>query len=444
MHEATDIREEVHLNWGRLSPLTATLKDFSPIGSTPIRKGEPVDTSAEERPQEVAVRRLGADGAELAVFEFQGKLRDLMISGLQKGYLATGNYVPDAKSVSPQGAMALAVAGSAGGATALSAAFSSTLFMATANPATLMTIGNGVGSAVMGATGIAAQAPFVAVAGSLPVVAPILAIQALNTAVMMQQFKQVDRKLDAIKGTLDRTIARIEATHVGELLAASRIVDDVYNQYSVEGSFSSDMLMRLALAERDTKSLAARFRQLITLRDMVLAADLDEVQQANYDAHSAMLSSFVELRIAYLRVCVDMQENPKSVGTSMGRLKATIDDGIDFWQQLQNRSDALKQRISELEEKLKEMKWAERSLPGGEGAASEKKLAKYAAAYSVTMASEKEIAAQFQSLIDAAHATRKALDAPATASDAASPTLVYWKDETGEHSFVTETNLIGV
>ena len=388
------------------------------------------------------MRRLGTEGSELAVFEFQGKLRDLMISSLQQGYLATGNYIADAKAVSPQGAMSLGVVSAAAGATALSAAFSSTLFMATANPATLMTLGSGVGSAVMGASGIVAQAPFIAVASSLPVVAPILAIQALNTAVMMQQFKQVDRKLDAIKGTLDRAIARIEATHAGELLAASRVIDDVYVQYAVEGSFSNDMLVRLALAERDAKALASRFRQLVLSRDMVTAADLDEVQQANYDAHSAMLSSFVELRVAYLRVCVDMQENPKSVNASMDRLKATIDDGVEYWQRLQNRSDALKDRIEQLEGKRTGLNWAERSLPGGEGVTSEKKLTKYKAAYTATLASEKEIASEFQSLVDSARATRTELDAPASNRGGSSPTLVYWKDEMGEHSFVTEKNLI--
>ncbi|MHA7987818.1 hypothetical protein ACX9R5_18650 [Rathayibacter sp. CAU 1779] len=306
-----------------------------------------------------------------------------------------------------------------------------------------MTLGSGVGSAVMGATGIVGQAAFIPVASALPFVAPILAIQALNTAVMMQQFKQVDRKLDAIKGTLDRTVARIEATHAGELLAASRIVDDVYAQYGVEGSFSNDMLVRLALAERDTRALASRFRQLVQSRDMVAAADLEEVQQANYDAHSAMLSSFIELRIAYLRVCVDMQENPKSVTASLGHLKATIDDGIEYWQRLQNRSDALKVRIHEIEEKLAEMKWAERNLPGGEAATLEKKLAKYRASYTATMESEKEITVHFQSLIESARTTRAELDAPASGNGGASPTLVYWKDELGEHSFVTQKQLIG-
>jgi len=87
----------------------------------------------EEAPQEVQVRRLGKEGAELAVFEFQGKLRELIISSLREGYLATGNYVPDARAVSPQGALSLAVAGAATGATALSAAFSTAKFSMTAN-----------------------------------------------------------------------------------------------------------------------------------------------------------------------------------------------------------------------------------------------------------------------------------------------------------------------
>lgn len=390
--------------------------------------------------QEVVVRRLGAEGSDLAVFEFQGQLRDLIVSGLRDGYLATGNYAPDAKVVSPQGAMSIAVAGAAAGATALSASFSSSLFMATANPATLMTLGSGVGSAVMGAGGIVAQAPFIAVASSLPVVAPILAIQALNTAVMMQQFKQVDQKLDLIKHTLDRALARIEVTHAGELLAASWVVDDVYRQYDLEGAFSNDMIVRLALAERDIRVLASRFRQLVEAQGTTNVEDIQAVQQSNYDAHSAMLASFLELRITHLRVCVDMQENPKSVSASMDQLKAKLEDGITFWQYLLERSRLLKDQIHDLEAKLQDMNWAKRNLPsfiGGEGTSAERELAKLKAAYTSTMESEREIMAGFHSLVESAKRTRDSLESPQQEASVA-PTLVYWKDEAGEHSFVTE------
>ena len=48
------------------------------------------------------------------------------------------------------------------GSTAASSLMAGSVFLATANPATLMTIGTGVGTAVMGPAGIVAQAPFIA------------------------------------------------------------------------------------------------------------------------------------------------------------------------------------------------------------------------------------------------------------------------------------------
>ena len=57
------------------------------------------------------------------------------------------------------------------GSTAASSLLAGNVFMATVNPQTLMTIGTGVGSAVMGPAGIVAQAPFVAASTALiPVV----------------------------------------------------------------------------------------------------------------------------------------------------------------------------------------------------------------------------------------------------------------------------------
>ena len=398
-------------------------------------------TSNGNEPEEVEVHRLGLEGSELAVFEFQGGLRDTIVSDFKKGYLTNGSYVADAKAVSPQGAQSLALAGTAGGATALSAAFSSSLYMATADPTTLMQMGGGVGSAVMGVNGISAQAPFIPIASSLPIVAPVLAMQALNSAVMMQQFKQVDQKLDSIKSTLDKVLARIEATHVGELLAASTIIDQLYRQYELEGSFSTDMMTRLALAERDVSALTIRFRHLVDAQDITTLGEPQEVQQANYDAHSAMLASFTDLRIAYLRLCVDIQENPRSVELSLEQLKSKIEHSSEFWERLFHRSKILKGEISALETKLQDMNWAERNFPtliGGKGASKEKELQQLNEAYTSTMESEREIMNDFHSLIEASQTTLEALESSA-APAGPTPTLVYWKDEAGEeHSFVTE------
>ena len=57
------------------------------------------------------------------------------------------------------------------------------------------------------------------------------------------------------------------------------------------------------------------------------------------------------------------------------------------------------------------------------------------------MESEREIMEGFSSLIESAKKTRQALENPAL-DGAAAPTLVYWRDEVGEHSFVTEKLLV--
>lgn len=392
-------------------------------------------------PEEVAVQRFDANGSEIAVFEFQGEMRDLILSSLRKDFLATGSYFADGRALSSQGVLSMAVAGAATVGTVLSASLSSTLFMATANPATLMSLGGGVGSAVMGVNGIVSQAPFIAVASSLPVVAPLMAMQALNAIVMLQQFEQVDRKLDAIKGTIDKAIARSEATHAGELLTASDIVNEVYRQYEETGSFSNDMLIRLALAERDARRLTERFRFLVETHANSDVDDIADVQRANYDAHSAMLGSFLDLRIAYLRVCVDMQENPKSLESSLAQLKEKIRTGADFWQQMVNRSEALRNVISEREKLLNDMNWVERSLPefaGGRGAAASRKLLALKSAYVSTLESELVIVKGFDPLIQAAKQTLKSLESTKGGLSPSS-TLVYWEDETGEHSFSTDS-----
>lgn len=237
-----------------------------------------------------------------------------------------------------------AFAGSAIVATGAFAKFSSSLFMATADPSTLMKLqGGGLSTPVIGPNGIIRHAGFVPVASSLPTVLPIVALQALTTAMMMQQFQVVDRKLDVIKNTLDTVIARAEATHAGELLSASAVLDEIYRQYELEGEFSQDMLIRMSLAERDVRALAVRFRQP------------DQVQQANYDVRSAMLSSVQDLRVSYLRVCVDMQENPKSVTSTVELLKTKLDESITFWSKLLDRSQMYKEHIDELQASLDDM-----------------------------------------------------------------------------------------
>jgi hypothetical protein len=114
---------------------------------------------------------------------------------------------------------------------------------------------------------------------------------------------------------------------------------------------------------------------------------------------------------------------------------------VDFWQKLVNRSEELRSAISEREKLLHDMKWVEKVLPefaGGKGAAADKKLAAMKGAYVATLESELTIVKGFDSLIESAKKTLADLEKP-RAELSTSPTLVYWRDETGEHSFSSET-----
>ena len=76
------------------------------------------------------------------------------------------------------------------GSVAASSLAAGNVFLATANPATLMSIGSGVGSAVMGTGGIVAQAPFIAASTAiLPVVAPLAILMTVSSTMLSARFE---------------------------------------------------------------------------------------------------------------------------------------------------------------------------------------------------------------------------------------------------------------
>ena len=365
---------------------------------------------------------------ELIISEFNGEIQQRILDRLNMEYLSTGKFVKDQMSVSPKVWSSLVLSGGAVG-TAASASTSSALFMATANPATLMNLGPGVGSAVMGATGIVAQAPFIPVASALiPVVAPLMAVQALNSVVMLQQFNAMDKKLDAIKGSIDNILARQEATKVAELFAAVYMVDEIYLQYGQTGRFSTDMLIRLALAERDAAILSRRY-------EMLENSDADEPTAndfASYDTYCTMLSSFLNLRVKYLRTCVDVQENPQFVQRSSESFMTLLKDTINLWDKLLHKSEKMKIDIEEFSAQLEKAKGLQKITR----MSKEKELSRKKDEYTIAMENERVILKDFHALIDIAkHASE-------TASDQKLPTLVYWHDDEGEHCIATNEKIL--
>jgi hypothetical protein len=364
---------------------------------------------------------------ELVISEFNGEIQQRILDKMNLEYLSTGKFVKDQRSISPKILSSLMLSSAAAG-TAVSATMSSSLFMATANPATLMSLGSGVGSAVMGAQGIVAQAPFIAVASSIPVVAPLMAMQALSTIVLLQQFSVMDKKLDAIKGAIDKMMARQEVTKVAELFAAISIVDEIYLQYGQAGCFSTDMLIRLALAERDASILSRRYEMLENSEDKY-STDNDF---ANYDTFCTMLASFLNLRVKYLRTSVDIQENPQFVQRSSESFVALLKDDISLWDKLLSKSKKLKSDIEEIETQKEKAKGLQKiaQIP------KEKELSRKKGEYANALEKERVILNDFHSLIDIAKQVSE------TAITQTLPTLVYWHDDEGEHCIATNEQIL--
>ena len=364
---------------------------------------------------------------ELVISEFNDDIRQRILDNMNEEYLLTGKYLKDQRSISPKILSALMLSSGAAG-TAISAMMSSSLFMATANPAALMSLGAGVGSAVMGAHGIVAQAAFIPVASSIPIVAPLMVMQALNSVVMLQQFSAMDKKLDAIKGSIDKILARQEVTKVAELFAAVNIVDEIYLQYGQAGRFSTDMLIRLALAERDALILSRRYEMLENSE----AGNSTANEFANYDTFCTVLASFLTLRVKYLRTSVDIQENPQFVQRSSESFAALLKDDINLWDKLLNRSDKMKSEIEVIAAQLENVKGLQRIGQKSK----EKELSRKKDEWANAMEKERVILKDFHTLIDIAKQISE------TTSTQALPTVIYWHDDDGEHCIATNEQIL--
>lgn len=217
-------------------------------------------------------------------------------------------------------------------------------------PPTLMAIGNGVGSAVMGAGGIVSQAPFIALSGAImPVAAPLLAFQALSTIMVLQQFKTVNEKLDKMQQEVSRILQRYEATFIGELISAGSRLEALEKEHDISSKFTNDMAMRLALIEDKVNPIFERYRYLYDTQIIDKTLSVEELEFKNSDAYMATLLSILDLRIDILRLKLTLQENPAFLRTFATSL---VEKAIRY-QMLWNNIENSPKQVEELTQSLK-------------------------------------------------------------------------------------------
>lgn len=361
-----------------------------------------------------------------------GRTRDALIASLTNNLAATGKYTPDARAVSPHVLGSTASTATALGATAASAAIAPTLFMATANPATLMQLGSGVGSAVMGAGGIVAQAPFIPVAASLPVVAPLALMGVVNTAVTMRRVQAVNAKLDTLANTLTNLLVRVDITQIAGLIAASKTLGDITEEYGELGHFTPAMIARFAVAEQALMAVARR-QEMLLLSAESRALDTEvPIDDVIRDVNAAGLAYITEVQVHALHLALALQESPARVATRAQQLTECIAHTTERWSELKNLSDKVKATITSLEESDQKKSWGEWGKERFSGQTHD---------FPALKERREKILENEKTLIDE-HGSKleafKELSQSLREQQDSRATLVYWRDEAGEHSFLTE------
>ena len=356
---------------------------------------------------------------------FTGRTRDALIASLTNSLAATGKYTPDARAVSSQVLGSTASTVTAVASTVASATIAPTLFMATANPATLMQLGSGVGSAVMGASGIAAQAPFIPVAASLPVVAPLALMGVVNTAVTMRQFQAVNAKLDTLANTLTDLLARADITQIAGLIAASKTLGDITEEYGELGHFTPSMTARFAVAEQSLAAVARRQELLLLSAESRALDPKTDIEDVIRDVNAAGLAYITEVQVHALHLALALQESPALVTKRTQQLTECIDKTNERWSTLKNLSEGVKAKITEYEEE--DQKKSRFSRQTHDLSALKERREKI-------LENEKALIDEHGSKLEAF----KELSQSLREQQESHATLVYWRDEAGEHSFLTE------
>ena len=247
------------------------------------------------------------------------------------------------------------------GSTAASSLFAGNVFLATANPATLMTIGAGVGSAVMGPTGIIAQAPFIAASSALmPVVAPVMLFMTVSSAMTGARLDRVQRALGALSEGLERVRHLMEAEDYARLESAAEQLDEVGSQFEHGQRFTEGMKIALMLAKRDVNRLRRKFGHLAS-RD--IRSDQD-AKLAVSDINLFGLSTLTDLRADALRLQLTLQDDPHYAERRAVVLRRRVEQCGNTFKGILDRNPVESFR-EQMQAELDELGWFFRALGRG-------------------------------------------------------------------------------
>ena len=263
---------------------------------------------------------LKVDGKEFGVVDLGSAWSRDVRALINKNILTDGEPF---RSGGVVGTACLPVLGTA--STAASSLLAGNVFLASANPATLMTIGGGVGSAVIGTGGlITKQAPFIAASTAiLPIVAPVMFFMTVSSMVMSVRFDRLERSLDRLAKAIEELLKRDLAADFGQVLGAIERLQDISAEFNESRRFTDEMKVRLALVERDVVTI--RHKYDILIRQPLSASGAEpNLDAAAVGQHLYALSGIASLYVDRQRLRLALQDNPDDVKRSTASLTTSV------------------------------------------------------------------------------------------------------------------------
>ena len=244
------------------------------------------------------------------------------------------------------------------GSTVLAFLSAGNIFLATANPATLMHIGGGVGAAVMGPAGIVAYAPFIsASAVILPVVAPVLFFMTFSSMMMSARFDSIQHELKELSDVLHQLLRREIAGDHARFLSATRRLEDIQAEFEECRGFTDEIKMRLVLVERDINELHHKFS---ILAEGTVASRIRALLMVN-DLRVFVLSSLMDMQVDALRLKLALQDNPDDINRRLSALDGKIAERLKLFGHLLEKN-AVTTYQKQLKGSVERMSWWARNI----------------------------------------------------------------------------------
>ena len=307
-------------------------------------------------PEEPVGQILSLDARQLAVIDLGSSLSSDASMLINRNILTHGEPF---RSGGELGIACLPVLGF--GSVALSSLAAGNLFMATANPSTLMAIRGGLGSAVIGESGkIIAHAPFVAASKAIvPVILPLVLFMTVSAVMLSHRFNRVEASLEKLAMAVAQVLKRDIAEDYGQTLSAVDRLRDISSEFAGSRRFSQEMKIRLALVERDLSDVHHKYNLLV---DSPLS-ERGDMEMAPVNQHLFMLAAIGSIITDRVRLWLALQDNPDDLERSVNALREKTEVTQNQFAKLLKDNPTV-QYHRQLQDSLGQMSWLQRNIFG--------------------------------------------------------------------------------